>query len=86
MLLQNCPRTFSEKTRISAIWCVASQAFRSAPAAELEVNFQNPHEGCLEPMREQNELRCRRISMNNRRSIPVFGFRTLTPDQGTTCH
>jgi len=31
-------------------------------------------------MREQNELRCRKILMNNGRAIPALGFGTLIPD------
>ena len=35
-------------------------------------------------MSEQNELRCRKIPMNNGRSIPALGFGTLIPDLGDT--
>ena len=35
-------------------------------------------------MREQNELRYRKIPMNNGRSIPALGFGTLIPDLGDT--
>ncbi|HWO29214.1 MAG TPA: aldo/keto reductase [Candidatus Acidoferrum sp.] len=35
-------------------------------------------------MSEQNELRCRKIPMNNGRSIPALGFGTLIPDPGDT--
>ncbi len=35
-------------------------------------------------MSEQNELRCRKISMNNGRSIPALGFGTLIPDLSDT--
>ncbi|HTY16510.1 MAG TPA: aldo/keto reductase [Myxococcota bacterium] len=35
-------------------------------------------------MREQDELRSRRISMNNGRGIPALGFGTLIPDPGDT--
>jgi len=35
-------------------------------------------------MTEQNELRCRKIPMNNGRSIPALGFGTLIPDLGDT--
>jgi hypothetical protein len=30
----------SEKTRVLAAWCVASQAFRSVPPVELEIIFE----------------------------------------------
>ena len=35
-------------------------------------------------MREQNELRCRKILMNNGRAIPALGFGTLIPDAAET--
>ena len=35
-----------------------------------------------EPMKEQNELRCRKTLMNNGREIPALGFGTLIPDLG----
>jgi alcohol dehydrogenase (NADP+) len=36
------------------------------------------------PMSEQNELRGRKILMNNGRAIPALGFGTLIPDLGDT--
>src|SRR5215472_10585640 len=35
-------------------------------------------------MREQNELRCKKILMNNGRAIPALGFGTLIPDTAET--
>jgi hypothetical protein len=38
--LRSCCKRSSEKTRTLTAWCMASQAFRSAPLVELEVIFE----------------------------------------------